>query len=41
MGIKEVREVLINLNKKNGVTILVSSHILGELSQICESIMAF
>ena len=34
MGIKEVREVLINLNKKNGVTILVSSHILGELSQL-------
>ena len=30
MGIKEV----INLNKKNGVTILVSSHILGELSQL-------
>lgn len=34
MGIKEVREVLINLNKKNGVTMLVSSHILGELSQL-------
>lgn len=34
MGIKEVRDVLINLNKLDGVTILVSSHILGELSQL-------
>lgn len=34
MGIKEVREVLIRLNKLSGVTILVSSHILGELSQL-------
>lgn len=34
MGIREVREVLIRLNKLSGVTILVSSHILGELSQL-------
>lgn len=34
MGIKEVRDVLLRLNKLSGVTILVSSHILGELSQL-------
>ncbi|MGG5461407.1 ATP-binding cassette domain-containing protein [Clostridium sp. B9] len=34
MGIKEVRDVLLKINKLNGVTILVSSHILGELSQL-------
>lgn len=34
MGIKEVREILLNLNKMKNTTILISSHILGELSQI-------
>ena len=32
-GIKEMRELLLELNKK-GITILISSHILGELSKI-------
>lgn len=32
-GIKEMRELLLDLNKK-GITILISSHILGELSKI-------
>ena len=34
MGIKEVRDLLISLNKLKDTTILMSSHILGELSQL-------
>ena len=33
-GMRIVREVLTELNEKEGVTILISSHILGELSKI-------
>lgn len=33
-GIKEVRELILRLNKERNITILVSSHILGELSKI-------
>ncbi len=33
-GIKEVRECLLTLNKESNKTILISSHILGELSKI-------
>jgi ABC-2 type transport system ATP-binding protein len=34
MGIREFREILLKLNHEKETTILVSSHILGELSQI-------
>lgn len=34
IGIKEVREILLELNKVKKTTILISSHILGELSQL-------
>ena len=33
-GIKDIRSVLVELNQKYGVTIMISSHILGELQKI-------
>lgn len=33
-GMNEIRQLLVELNQKKGITILVSSHILGELSKM-------
>jgi ABC-type multidrug transport system ATPase subunit len=38
MGIVELRDLLISLNKKSGLTILLSSHILSEVDKISDSI---
>lgn len=38
IGIKEMRDILKMLNKEYNITILISSHILGEIEQIADTI---
>lgn len=33
-GIKDIRDLIVKLNKENNITVLISSHILGELAKI-------
>lgn len=35
VGIREIRELLLKINKERGTTILISSHVLSELTQVC------
>ena len=38
IGIQEIRNLLLSLSKEYGITILISSHILSEISQIADKI---
>ena len=38
IGIQEIRNLLLSLSKEHGITILISSHILSEISQITDKI---
>ena len=38
VGIQEIRNLLLSLSKEHGITILISSHILSEISQMADKI---
>jgi ABC-2 type transport system ATP-binding protein len=37
-GIHEMRELILRLNREQGMTVLISSHILSEVEQMCDRI---
>lgn len=39
LGIKELREILREINQKHNMTILISSHVLSEIENICSRII--
>lgn len=39
MGIRELRELIIKMNQKLGITMLISSHLLDELQKVCNQIV--
>ncbi|MCM3761415.1 ATP-binding cassette domain-containing protein [Alkalihalobacillus oceani] len=39
MGIRDIRELLLELNHVYGLTILISSHLLDELQKICQQLV--
>jgi ABC-2 type transport system ATP-binding protein len=39
MGIRDIRNLLLQLNKHHGITIIISSHLLDELQKICQQIV--
>jgi ABC-2 type transport system ATP-binding protein len=38
LGVKQLRETLLKLNKEKGITIFLNTHLLSEVTQICSSI---
>ncbi len=39
MGMIELRELILSLNKKNRITFFISSHLLDELQKICDNLV--
>ena len=37
-GIIEMRELILRLNREHGITVLISSHLLGEMEQMVEQV---
>ena len=39
MGMRELRELILQLNKEKNITFLISSHLLDELQKICSTLI--